>query len=152
MLKLLQFDFADVSPLAKRVTRLNACFQRWIHTYIHASGPKKYEQQFLLSAAPEFLDGTYGIPSDESSRHFHNIELDARRRTSYVQTNNSPSMSFKGCLPSGAYCSDREVQREYARVRARASTAFASGMCIFLQRCTESNARFSYYEPSHFRV
>lgn len=88
---------------------------REIHTYTHRARKSTSNNS---SCAPQrsFSNGTYGIPSDESSRHFHNIELDARRRTSYVQTNNSPSMSFKGCLPSGAYCSDREVQHERTRV------------------------------------
>lgn len=73
---------------------------------------------------------TYGIPSDESSRHFHNIELDARRRrASYVQANNSPSMPFKGCLPSGAsYCSDRDMQH------ALASTESVALECAYFFR------------------
>lgn len=93
----------------------------YIHTSIHRAR-KSTSNNSSCAPRPSFSDGTYGIPSDESSRHFHNIELDARRRTSYVQTNNSPSMSFKGCLPSSAYRSDREAQG-----RTRAPTAFACG-------------------------
>jgi len=69
-----------------------------------------------------------------------------RKRASYVQANNSPSMPFKGCLPSSAlYCNEREMQH------ALASTVPAIRWNVHTS--SESNASnrvLESYASSHF--
>lgn len=120
-----------------RVMRLNTRLQ---HAWsIYSTIEKEYEQhnsssrtRVLRREIPFQRRHIRKFPLTKVPRHFHNIELDARgRRTSYVQANNSPSMSFKGCLP---------VRRVVALQRSRSATCERprqlNCICRALVECT----------------
>jgi hypothetical protein len=117
-----------------------------------------------------------GISSDESSGHFHNIE---RKRTSYVQANNSPGMSFMGCRSEWRVIRQLAIARGkdrcYAGTRESTRAPLARSLlsrpspsplrgCIWSAACRYARiapseaahraecSSFSRYGPRHFRV
>lgn len=130
-------------PPRQNVTRYavkRAFLARFVHSTIKKKKKRqkgeKYEQLLSRACLGEKPLSTHirKFPLTKVPRHFHNIELDARRRASYVQANNSPSMSFKGCLPCGA--SSLQRSRSAARARQLHLQSARMHMPLLLRRAT----------------